>query len=90
MRTIFKYELSVTDTQTLSLHGKILTVGVQGSSIMLWAVHDDDALARQVRVSVRGTGHLMGEADERDYIGTVFLDWLVFHVFARELMLGER
>lgn len=89
MKTIYKYGLEPGVT-ILTLRGKILSAGVQGDDIMVWAVHDDDALERQVRVSVMGTGHLFVDAPESDFVGTVFLGPLVFHVFATVGMIGER
>lgn len=85
MRTIYKYPLQVDDESILILRGKVLSAGVQGGDIMVWAVYDDEAPERRVRISVRGTGHDLGTVDESTFIGTVFLHVLVFHVFANEL-----
>jgi len=89
VKTIYKYELQPGDT-ILTLKGQILSTGVQGDNIMVWAVHDDNALDRQVRVSVMGTGHPFVDAPESDFIGTVFLGPFVFHVFATEGMIGQK
>lgn len=89
MRAIYKYRLAVADEQKLLLRGRVLSVGVQGGNIMVWAVHDDDALERKVRFSIRGTGHPLGDADVSDFVGTVFMGLFVWHVFATEGMLGE-
>lgn len=89
MKTIYKYQLDPGVT-VLTLRGQILSVGVQGDDIMAWAVHDDSALERQVRVSVMGTGHPFVNAPESDFVGTVFLGPLVFHVFATVGMIGEK
>lgn len=89
MKSIYKYRLEPGET-ILTLRGKILSAGVQGDDIMVWAVHDDNALDRQVRVSVMGTGHPFVNAPESDFIGTVFLGPFVFHVFATVGMIGEK
>jgi hypothetical protein len=81
VKTIYKYPLKPGVTM-LTLRGNILSTGVQGGDIMVWAVHDDAALERQVRVTVMGTGHPFANAPESDFVGTVFLDVFVFHVFA--------
>lgn len=88
MKSIYKYQLEPGVT-ILTLHGKVLSAGVQGEDIMVWAVHDDSTLPRQVRVSVMGTGHPFVDAPESDFVGTVFLGPYVFHVFATEGMIGE-
>lgn len=90
MKSIYKYRLEPGRETVLSLRGKILSAGVQGDDIMVWAVHDEGALERPVRVSVMGTGHVFVDAPESDFIGTVFLGPLVFHVFATVGMAGEK
>lgn len=90
MKTIYKYPLKPADETVLTLRGNVLSAGVQGDDIMVWAVHDDGALDRQVRVSVMGTGHSFVDAPESDFIETVFLGSLVFHVFATVGMIGEK
>lgn len=82
MKSIYKYQLAVADETVLTLSGKVLSVGVQGGEIMVWAVHDDDVLPRAVRINVMGTGHPFVDAPESSFVGTVFLGSLVFHVFA--------
>jgi len=94
MKSIYKYGIGIGET-ILTMRGRILSAGVQDGSIMIWAVHDDNALARQVRVSVMGTGWSFVNASESDFVGTVFLSWppsptgLAFHVFATVGMIGE-
>ena len=88
MKSIYKYGIGIGET-ILTMRGRILSAGVQDGSIMIWAVHDDTALARQVRVCVMGTGHPFVAAPESDFVGTVFLGPLVFHVFATVGMIGE-
>lgn len=82
MKTIYKYTLDAVGKQELMLHGKVLSVGVQDGQIVVWAVHDDDIPAHRVQISVRGTGHLLGDVDESDFVGTVFMGPFVWHIFA--------
>lgn len=70
MKTIYKYRLEPQEQTVLTLRGRVLAAGVQGDDIMVWAVHDDSALERQVRVSVMGTGHPFVNAPESDFIGS--------------------
>ena len=90
MKSIYKYQLEPADETILTLRGDVLSAGVQGGDIMVWAVHDDTALERKVRVNVMGTGHPFVDASESAFVGTVFLGPLVFHVFATAGMIGER
>jgi hypothetical protein len=82
MKTIYKYRLEPQDETVLTLRGDVLSAGVQGHDIMVWAVHDDDAPERQVRVNVMGTGHDFVDAPQSSFVGTVFLGPMVFHIFA--------
>lgn len=82
MKSIYKYQLEPADETILTLRGDVLSAGVQGQDIMVWAVYDDAAPERQVRINVMGTGHLFVDAPDASFVGTVFLGPLVFHVFA--------
>jgi hypothetical protein len=84
MKSIYKYQLTPGYETVLTLRGRVLSAGVQGDDIMVWAVHDDDAPERRVRVHVMGTGHPFVDAPESSFVGTVFLGGLVFHVFATD------
>lgn len=85
MKSVFKYPLLPQEETILLLRGKVLSVGIQGNDIMVWAVHDDDAPALSVRFYVMGTGHFFVDTSESNFVGTVFLGPLVFHVFAEEV-----
>ena len=82
MKYIYKYRLEPADETILTLRGDVLSAGVQGQDIMVWAFHDDDTPERKVRVTVFGTGHPYTAGPEAGFISTVFLGPLVFHVFA--------
>jgi hypothetical protein len=82
MKSIYKYKLEPQNENVLELQGPALSAGVQGDDIVVWAVHDDELSPRKVRISTSGTGHPLEGADEGEFIGTVFLGPLVFHIFA--------
>ena len=85
MKSIYKYKLEPQGENVLELRGRVLSAGVQGDDIVVWAVHDDELTPRKVRVSTRGTGHWLEDVDPNGFIGTVFLGPLVFHIFAGPL-----
>lgn len=92
MRTIWKYKLAVSDEQRIiGPLVKPLSVGVQGSDIVLWAIVDPDFKEHRVlRVLTRGTGHPAAGCDELTFLGTVEVPYdraptlppLYFHIFA--------
>ena len=85
---VWKYELQPGVT-TIEMPGgsEALTVGAQGDGIFLWARVYPDAPRAARRFHTVGTGH-MALALGR-YVGTAFLDWMVFHVF-EEFAAGAR
>lgn len=85
MKTIFKYALEVTDTQTVDLPADavILTVQLQNGDPMLWALIDADTTQGQTRkIHIYGTGHPIRDRLGR-YLSTFQMQngRLVFHVF---------
>lgn len=84
MSKIFKYDLEITDMQTLGLPKKaqILTVQFQGDKLCLWAlVNPENSIEQRIFILV-GTGHIIN-AKDLSYIGTVqhHVGKLVWHVF---------
>lgn len=86
MKTIWKYELEITDLQVIKMPygAKILTVQTQNDKPCIWVETNDDAhLPRNNRViEIIGTGNPM-EVRQRTYIGTFQLHngGMVFHVY---------
>jgi hypothetical protein len=83
--TIWKFPLTVTDTQFISLpkDAEILCVQVQMEAPCLWAKVDSTIEDKEtVLIETFGTGHPMDEKN-RKYIGTYQLNngHLIFHVF---------
>lgn len=85
MRTIFKYPLELTDSQTIQLPegAAILRVEVQAGTLQLWAMVDTDKPKQNISITIRGTGHPLPDGFNDPFLGTVFLQSLVFHVFGR-------
>ena len=87
---IFKYELLPNAQLYLPKDAKILSVGVQSGSIMLWALVDSDEMSLEFRnIIILGTGfHIPDEYKDAKFIGTVFMNkglkQLVWHVFEKE------
>ena len=84
MRTIYKYELEVTDYQDIPmpLCAQILTIQVQHDKPCIWALVNTERPIQKQRIFICGTGHPYDENFDR-YLGTFQLHSgsLVFHVF---------
>ena len=84
-RSIFKYELKITDEQAIKMpsQSEILTAQVQDGKIQLWAIVYPSNPKELIAIEIYGTGSpfpSMGMA-ERKYISTVQLNGLVWHIF---------
>lgn len=86
MQSIWKYELEVTDIQTirLPLGAKIISVAEQRGRLCLWAivnldnVHPDSG--ELVEIAIVGTGNPVDTSGLK-FIGTVVMNPFVWHVF---------
>ena len=85
MKTIWKYTLDVSDDISrcvIRKKARILSAGVQGRDIVIWALVDTDESPAYWNFAVRGTGHPIEEhVAARPLVNTVFMGPLVFHVF---------
>ena len=88
MKTIYKYQLNT----PISVQGiempkgaEIIKVGNQFDLITIWAIVDTEAEKELVEINVFGRGHEMytNEKTERQYLDSVFIGPLVWHVFKR-------
>lgn len=86
MKTIWKFQLNVTDVQPISIPAgaRPLSVQVQAGVPCLWALVDPHAKRATLYVRTFGTGHTC-DADVSSFVGTYQLGALVFHVFADEV-----
>lgn len=84
-KSIWKFQLSVTDIQSLYIpaDAKILSVQVQHGEPCVWALVDTDKRDESRVLRTFGTGHPIGTSDNLVFIGTYQLHGggLVFHVF---------
>ena len=87
MKTIWKFELETTNTQTIEMpkDAQILSIETQSETPVLYALVDTDNELEQRLFEVFGTGHkiMYDMGVTREYIGTYKMrnDRLVFHVF---------
>lgn len=87
MKTIWKYQLEVTDEQVLQVpHGsEVLCVQIQDDTPCLWIKVPDDrenGWRERLTILTFDTGNPLSE--EGDYIGAYQTKGLVFHVFTKE------
>lgn len=92
-QTIYKYELELSDSQTIYMPkgAEILTVQVQDGRPVIWVlVAPSKGRAKEERmIETFGTGNpIESENIERRYIGTYQMmgGSLIFHVFERECL----
>ena len=73
MKTIYKYELEITDTQEISIppDAAIFHCHMQGGSLCVWARTDSTAVGAPRTFYIFGTGHnLTRLPDSALYVGT--------------------
>lgn len=86
MKTVYKYQLTITNRQTVVMPGaksaKLLSVQMQNNIVCLWALVNTDLPNEKIQISIVGTGHPI-EHDNVQYIDTfqMVARGLVFHVF---------
>jgi hypothetical protein len=88
VKTIYKYELAVTDEQVvdLPLGGEVLSLQVQHGKPCLWVYVDPSQPSRPCRIITKGTGHPADDVADTTFLGTYQLrdGALVFHAFITE------
>lgn len=79
MKTVYKYLIDGGEMQ-LPRGAKVLTAGIQGENIYIWAEVDPNEILEHRTFRVFGTGHILPE--NKCYIATLF-DWegFVWHVY---------
>ena len=83
MNRVYKYTLYPDGKIEMPLGAEILSTAFQGEELQIWAVVDMEEERKEDRYfHVFGTGHDINIAPESMvFVGTVFLNNLVFHVF---------
>jgi hypothetical protein len=81
MKTIYKYQLTLSDNPISMIKGaEILTVKLQNGTPTLWALVDEDEYLQESRlIVIRGTGHTI--EDNAKHITTYMDDPFVWHAF---------
>ncbi len=86
MRTIWKFELEITDEQKISMpkNAKILSVQAQHDRPCVWAIVDDKEILEDRFFIIHGAGHPCNGGFSK-FIGTfqVHSGRLVFHLFEK-------
>lgn len=86
MKTIWKYTLNVTGSQSIQMPilAEMLTIQLQNKELQLWVLVDQsgnpDKLEEFVTIHIYGTGHPI-DKEYLEYINTFQEGDLVFHVF---------
>ena len=80
-KTICKYKLDPDkEFYILPQRSKILSAGVQGQAIYIWALVNPERPEGVAQIRVVGTGHNV-DVGGLTFIDTVFLGWMVWHIF---------
>ena len=84
MKTIYKYQLKLEESQTLNLTKsyQILSVQLQSSALCLWAIVDPQMDLEKVEILVVGTGRPLPDG-QLDYLATVQHGMFVWHIFLK-------
>ncbi len=82
MKTIFKYQLALTDEQTISLpvDAKILSIQEQGEYIFAWVSLDTDQPKWGRKIYIAGTGNSF-DCESLRHITTLQMGDMVWHFF---------
>ena len=93
-KKIYKYHLALYEYTYIRMPkgAPILSAGMQGSSIMIWALVDIDELSVNHTFIIKGTGSKVEfDIEKETFIGTVFQNSFVWHIFdAGEEKFGEK
>lgn len=83
MNTVWKFELEITDSQTLSVPvgSSLAHVGLDPNGVpCLWLIVDDKAPMRNIEIVIRGNGQKLPHVGS--FLGTVMhLGTFMWHVF---------
>ena len=89
MRTVYRYDVAVTDFQVLQIQGciRVLSVGTgTHDNLSLWALVDtEDTRDTQVNLRILGTGNPIPDFNYLTqfytFLNTVVMGKLVWHIF---------
>ena len=86
MKTIFKYSLSVTDTQVLKMpkNADVFSAQFQGEQLCVWGLVDTEAELEDREFRIFGTGQPFEVLGMFRFVDTVQQgDYFVWHVFIK-------
>lgn len=90
MRTIYKYQLDITDAQFINASGfRPLYVDLQHGFPCLWAEVDTDRGLESERIYIVGTGNPVPLSDSIQYVGTFQQEEFVWHVYWDSKIFGD-
>lgn len=80
---IWKYPLQVVDQQMIRMPegAEILSVHLQDGVPCLWVAVDPTLASEERTIWIVGTGNPADDVANQKFIGTVVMDFLVWHVF---------
>lgn len=84
MKKIFKYTLQAETEQVVRMpsNAQILSAQIQNNKICIWALlFDTEAEPKDRRIFIFGTGHEINPCIAIEFIDTVQINGLVFHIF---------
>lgn len=83
MKRIFKYHVGTNGVSRvrLPIDAKVLSTNVQDGKVQIWAEVDDEAALEDRHFIVYGTGHEMLDTEHQVYVGTIFDNPFVWHVY---------
>jgi len=83
MTSIYKYPFSISNAFTLGLPrgAQILSVQVQDAQPVLWAMVDTEEVVQLREFRVFGTGQPMPDLPRVDFLATIQMDFLCWHIF---------
>jgi hypothetical protein len=85
MKTIFKYPLSVTDTQVLKMpkNADVFSAQFQSDQLCVWGLVDTEAELEDREFRIFGTGHPFEVSGMFRFVDTVQQGSLVWHIFVK-------
>ena len=83
MKTIYKFPLSITDEQTVSMPrgSQVLSVQMQNEQLNVWALVNTENLQEQRKFRIFGTGNPVDVDGNWKFVGTVQERMFVWHIF---------
>lgn len=85
MKTIWKFNLQITDFQSIEMPAKaeILSAQIQAGTICVWAMVDPSAKPQKRNFVIFGTGREIENEFELDFIDSIQMGIFVWHLFEK-------